>query len=79
MMDLVSYGAPYGPSKLICMDEKYTDPTHENRAMISISHLVGRRDRKRINCYVNHVIVRADDKIHSLRAIMSYYEFKCIY
>ena len=48
--------------------------------MISISVLLGRRDRKRVIVSVNHVIVRADDNIYPMwahGAIMSHYELIC--
>ena len=40
------------------------------RAMISVSLLVGRRDRKRINGSDNHVVVKVENIIHPIRRPM---------
>ena len=55
-------------TKLICMSQRYIDPGewHEKRAMISISLLIGRRDRKKMTDTVNHIIVRIEDDVLSL-------------
>ena len=42
----------------------------EIRAMISISLLIGRRDRKRINGSINHAVVKAENNIDPLRGSM---------
>ena len=41
---------------------------------MSISLLVGRRDRKRINSSVNHVVVRIEDDINYVVGLMCQYE-----
>ena len=63
-------------TKLICMSQRYIDPGewHEKRAMISISLLIGRRDRKKMTDTVNDIIVRIEDNISFVLSLSCLYE-----
>ena len=62
---------PTKPAKYAYPGDTYI---YDFRAMISISLLVGRRDRKKMIGTVNHIIVRIEDDINFLLGLLCRYE-----
>ena len=71
-MNSYEHMTPTTPSKYVYLGDGY-----DFRAIISLSLLVGRRDRQRIDGSVNHIVLRIEDDINFIVGLLCHYESPC--